>query len=92
MAVPTTLSMPRGTWGALPYGNFNGAYNTVEENIGAYNTVYVRVVAEYCSYRCIGYSPWYCGLTYTSWLAFSVCPWLLPWPQSVLAAQVGEER
>ena len=30
-------------WGALPYGSFNGAYNTVEENVGAYNTVRVRV-------------------------------------------------
>ena len=29
----------------------NGAYNTVEGNVGAYNTVRVRVVAEYC----IGY-------------------------------------
>ena len=29
----------------------NGAHNTIEENVGAYNTVYVRVVIEYCSYR-----------------------------------------
>jgi len=37
----------------------NGAYNTVEGNVGAYNTVHVRVVAEYCT----GYGPWYRGLT-----------------------------
>ena len=65
-------------WGALPYGSFNGAYNTVEENVGAYNTVCVRVFIEYCSYRCIGYGPGYRGLTYVSWLAFSVRPWLHP--------------
>ena len=29
----------------------NGAYNTVEENVGSYKTVYVRAVVEYCSYR-----------------------------------------
>ena len=70
--------MPRGTSGALPYGSFNGAYNTVEENVGAYNTVYVRAVAEYCSCRCTGYGPWYRGLTQVPWLAFSVRPCLLP--------------
>ena len=37
----------------------NGAYNTVEGNVSAYNTVRVRVVAEYCT----GYGPWYRGLT-----------------------------
>ena len=26
----------------------DGAYNTVEGNVGAYNTVCVRAVAEYC--------------------------------------------
>ena len=35
----------------------NGAHNTVEENIGTYNTVCVRAVAEYCSYRCVGHGP-----------------------------------
>ena len=29
----------------------NGAHNTIEENVSAYNTVCVRAVAEYCSYR-----------------------------------------
>ena len=56
----------------------NGAYNIVEGNVTAYNTVRVRVVAEYCSYRCIGYGPWYRGLTYAPWLAFPIRPWLLP--------------
>ena len=50
--------MPRGTWGAfLPYGSPNGAYNTVDINIGAYNTVCVRVVEEHCSHRRAGYGP-----------------------------------
>ena len=43
--------------GGLTVRGFNGAYNTVEENVGAYNTVCVRAVVEYCSYRCTGYSP-----------------------------------
>ena len=37
----------------------NGAYNIVEGNVGAYNTVRVRVDAEYCT----GYGPWYLDLT-----------------------------
>ena len=36
----------------------NGDHNTVEVNVGAYNTVCVRVVAEYCSRRWLGYGPW----------------------------------
>jgi len=39
----------------------NGAHNTVEENVGAYNTVCVKEVAEYYFCRCTGYGPWYCG-------------------------------
>ena len=50
--------MPRGMWGPYRMG-VNGAYNIVEGNVGAYNTVRVRVVAEYCT----GYGPWYRGLT-----------------------------
>ena len=34
--------------GALPYGSFSGPYNIVEGDVGAYNTVCVRVAAEYC--------------------------------------------
>ena len=50
--------MPRGMWGPYRMG-VNGAYNTVEGNVGTYNTVRVRVVAEYYT----GYGPWYRGLT-----------------------------
>ena len=42
----------------------NGAYNTVGGNVGTYNTIRVRVFAEYYSCRCTGYGPWYRGLTY----------------------------
>ena len=35
----------------------NGAYNTVDTNVGAYNTVCVMAVEEQCSYRRIGYGP-----------------------------------
>ena len=77
----------------------NGAHNTVEGNVGAYNTICVRPVAEYYSYRRIRHGPWYRGLTCTPWLAFSVCPmvlfeWASPvgWPQSALVVPVGEER
>ena len=41
----------------------NGAYNTVDSNVGAYNTVCVRAVVEHCSHRRTGYGPWYRGLT-----------------------------
>ena len=77
----------------------NGAHNTVEGNVGAYNTVCVRAVAEYYSCRHIGYGPWYHGLTCAPWLAFSVCPLVLSeraspvgWPQSALVVPVGEEQ
>ena len=50
----------------------NGAHNTVEGNVGAYNTVCVRAVVEYCSCRCTGYGPWYRGLTCA--LPFSFAP------------------
>ena len=36
-------------WGDLTVWEFNGAHNTVEGNVGAYNTVCVRAVVEYCS-------------------------------------------
>ena len=81
--------------GGLTVWELIGAYNTVEGNVDAYNTVCVRVVAEYCT----GYGPWYRGLTCAPWLAFSVSP-LVPseraspigCPQSALVAPVGEER
>ena len=49
MLAPTTLSMPRGMWGEPYRMGVNGAHNTVEGNIGVYNTVCVRAVVEYCS-------------------------------------------
>ena len=36
--------MPRGMWGLFAVWEPNGAYNTVDTNVGAYNTIYVRVV------------------------------------------------
>ena len=50
----------------------NGTHNTIGENVGAYNTVCVREVAEYYFYWCTGYGTWYHGLTYAPYLAFSV--------------------
>ena len=47
--MPIPLSMSRDTWGVLPYGSFSGPYNTVEIDVNAYNTICLRVPAEYCS-------------------------------------------
>ena len=69
MPAPSTLSMPRGMWGALPYGSqWRPQY--YRKNVGAYNTICVREVAEYCFCRCTGYSPWYRGLTLCTLLCF----------------------
>ena len=35
----------------------DGAYKTVDTNVGAYNTVCVRAVEEHCSRRRTGYGP-----------------------------------
>ena len=77
----------------------NGAYNTVEGNVDAYNTVHARVVVEYCSCWCIEYGPWYHGLTLCALARFlrsSLAPseraYPIGWPQSALVASVGEER
>ena len=77
----------------------NGAHNTVEENVGAYNTVCVREVAEYYFCRCTGYSPWYYGLTCAPCFAFSVRSLVFSeraspvgWFQPALVAPVGEEQ
>ena len=85
--------------GGLTVCEFNGAYNTVEKNVGAYNTVCVRAVVEYCSYRCKGYGPWYRGLTCAPCLAFVVCSLVFSeraspvgWSQSVPIALVGDEQ
>ena len=45
-------------WGRLfAVWESNGAYNTVDTNVGAYNTVCVRAVVKHCSCRLIGYGP-----------------------------------
>ena len=54
----------------------NGAHNTVDTNVGAYNTVCVRAVEEHCSRRRTGYGPGIVVLTLCA--AFSVRPWSLP--------------
>ena len=51
------LSMPRGMWGLFAVWEPNGAYNTVDTNVSAYNTVCVRAVEEHCSRRRTGYGP-----------------------------------
>ena len=35
----------------------NGAYNTIDTNVGAYNTICVKAVEEHCSHRRAGYGP-----------------------------------
>ena len=49
-------------------GVFSGTYNTVEGDVGAYNTVCVRVAAEYCSVQ--GMVPGTVVLTCEPCLAF----------------------
>ena len=66
-----TIDAQRHVGGPYRMG-VNGAHNTVEGNVGAYNTICVKAVAEYCSCRCTGYGPWYHGLTYVPYFAFSV--------------------
>ena len=51
------LSMPRGMGGLFAVWELNGAYNTVDTNVGAYNTIWVRAVVEHCSRRRTGYGP-----------------------------------
>ena len=74
----------------------NGAYNTIDTNVGAYNTVCVRAIVEHCSLRRIGCGPWYRGLTCALPSSFTPGPFRVGvpvgWPQSTLAAPVGEER
>ena len=70
--------MPRGTWGPYRMG-FVGAYNTIEANVGAYNTVCATTVVEYCSNRHTGHGH---GLTCAPWLAFSVRLLVLSEPMS----------
>ena len=44
-------------WGPFAVWEPNGAYNTVDTNVGAYNTVCVRAVEEHYSCRRTGYGP-----------------------------------
>ena len=60
--------MSRDTRGGLPYGSFSGPYNTIEGDVDAYNTVCVRVAAEYCSMQ--GMVPGIVVLTCEPCLAF----------------------
>ena len=57
--------------GSYHMGVLTGAYNTVEVNVGAYNTVCGRVVVKYYS---AGYGPWCRGLTCEPHLAFLRMP------------------
>ena len=52
-------------------GVLTGAYNTVEVNVGAYNTIYGRAVVKYYS---TGYGPWCHGLTCEPRFAFLCTP------------------
>ena len=58
-----------------------------------------REVVEYYFCMCIGYGPWYRGLTCVPYLAFFVCSLVLServspvsWFESALIASVGEEQ
>ena len=51
------LSMPEVCGGLFAVWEPNSAYNTVDTNVGAYNTVCVRVVVEHRSCRHTGYGP-----------------------------------
>ena len=44
-------------WGAFCRMGAQWRYNTVDTNVGAYNTVCVRAVVEHCSRRRTGYGP-----------------------------------
>ena len=64
--------MSRDTRGGLPYGSFSGPYNPVEGDVGAYNTICVRVAVEYCSMH--GMVPGTVVLTCEPCLAFLRTP------------------
>ena len=100
-----TVDASEARGGALPYLSgmgVDGAYNTVGENVGAYNAAWVlscqggrRVLVG----RCTGYGPWYCGLTYVPCLTFSIRFLVLTerespvgWSQSALIAPIKEEQ
>ena len=80
----------------------NGAHNIVGKRsapIIQFGLCCVREVAEYRFCKCIGYGPWYRGLTCAHCLAFSFRSLVLSeraspigWSQSALVAPVGEEQ
>ena len=49
------LLIPRGMWGLFAAWEPDGAYNTVDTSVGAYNTVCVRAVEEHYSHKRSGY-------------------------------------
>ena len=58
MASPSAhsaIDAQRHVGGFFAVRESNGAYNTVDTNVGAYNTVCVREVVEHCSRRRTGY-------------------------------------
>ena len=85
------------TRGGLLYGSFSGPYNTIEGDVGAYNTVCVRVAAEYCFVQ--GMVPDTVVLTCEPCLAFlrmssgsTERASSVGGLQSALSVPVGEER
>ena len=52
-----TIDAQRYVRGFFAVWEPNDAYNTVDTNVGAYNTVCVRAVNEHCSRRHTGYGP-----------------------------------
>ena len=54
---PQYYRCPEACGGLIAVREPNGAYNTVDTNVGAYNTVCVRAVEEHCSRRRAGYGP-----------------------------------
>jgi len=87
---PRRCRCPEACGGPYRMG-VNGAHNTVEGNVGAYNTVYVRVVMEYCFVQ--GMVPGTVVLTCEPCLAIlrtSHCPYRAGVPGRLIS--VGSDR
>ena len=54
---PQHYRCPEACGGLFAVCESNGAYNTVDTNVDAYNTICVRAVVEHYSRRCTGYGP-----------------------------------
>ena len=87
---PQYYRCPEACGGLFALRESNGAYNTVDTNVSAYNTVCVRAVVEHCSRKRIGYDPWYRGLTFALPSPFAPGPFRAGVPGRM--APVGEER